>query len=171
MQVFPELISYLELIVPRAHWRPPTKNEILSRPKCRQGPDDCVCTCPARGSISKCSPKSKRSGCLATFLGYVWKRNGIYIYINIYRYIPWLYLGPPCMHAWKHETSLHRPTPCMHEPSSLSLYIKLIEAFAMWMLGPMHTHVSFFGETHNRQTSPIAFSICLYPLLFFFIFF
>ena len=44
MQVSPELISYIELIVPRAHWRPPTKNEVLSRPKCRQGPADCVYT-------------------------------------------------------------------------------------------------------------------------------
>ena len=86
--LFPELM----------HWRPTTKNEIWSRPKCQQGPDDYVCTCLG-GSISKCSPKSKRSRCLATFLGY-FLRNGIYIYINIYRYIPWLYLGPPCMDAW-----------------------------------------------------------------------
>ena len=88
----------------------------------------------------------------------------VYIYINIYIYRDYTW----DRHAWMHETSLHRPISCMHEPSSLSLYIKLIEAFAMWMLGPMHTHVSFFGETYNRQTSPIAFSICLYPLLFFF---
>ena len=67
--LFPELM----------HWRPTTKNEIWSRPKCQQGPDDYVCTCLG-GSISKCSPKSKRSRCLATFLGY-FLRNGIYIYI------------------------------------------------------------------------------------------
>ena len=154
MQVFPELISYIELIGPRAHCRPPTKNEILPRPKCRQGPDDCVYTWGKHlqmfakekafrvlGHISGTCLKTKWYKQICWDLQhasqlhrrYIWIASCMHAWCYILgaSYVRWLYLGPP----WNITAS-----PNLMNPPRLH-YLELIETFTMWMLGRTHTYI------------------------------